>query len=321
VSERKIRYADFCRSHYVPVQFRPWWLDAVCANGEWDVCLATDGSGAILGVLPYYLTKQFGFSMLRQPPLTTYGGPWLNYPEGAKARPQKRLDFEKKVFDELIRQLPRTAFFQQNFHPDLQNWLPFYWAGFRQTTRYTYIFNDLSDLEKTKAGFKNTLRTDLKKAEQAAEICREDTAAELLFRLHTMSFQRKNRRPPYSFEIFHQLYSALSAHQQCAIFIARDRISDTPHAGLLLAFDERRASVLITGSDPVFKTHSAVWALFWKAMEFCSERSLSLDLEGSMERDIERGFRAFGAALTPYHQIWKAGNQVLNWAYLARKVF
>jgi hypothetical protein len=260
--------------------------------------------------MPFYKTRRFGFSVIQQPPMTAYGGPWLNYPPNLT--PQKRLDFEKKVFGDLIRQLPRTAFFQQNFHPDVQNWLPFHWAGFRQTTRYTYIFNGLSDLEKIKTGFKNTLRTDLKKAEQAAEIRRDDEAPELLFQLHEMSFSRKSRRPPYPFEIFRRLHSALAERSQTAIFIARDGRSNAPHAGLCLVFDERRASVLLTGADPAFKTHCAAWGLFWEAMKFCSKRGLSLDFEGSMERDIERGFRAFGATLTPYHQIWRAGSRPLE---------
>lgn len=310
VSERKTLYADFCRTHYAPMHHQPWWLDAVCADGDWDLCLATDGSGAVLGILPFYRTRRFGLCVIQQPPLTAYGGPWLNCPPNLK--PQKRLDFEKKVFDDLIRQLPRTAFFQQNFHPGVQNWLPFHWAGFRQTTRYTYIFNDLGDLEKIISGFKNTLRTDLKKAENAVEIRRDDTAAELLFQLHTLSFRRKNRHPPHTFATFHRLHTALAEHRQSAIFIARDRHSNVPHAGLCLAFDARRASVLLTGTDPAHKSSCAVWGLFWEAMRFCSEKNLSLDFEGSMERDIERGFRAFGAQLTPYHQIWKAGNRPIE---------
>lgn len=315
MSERKTRYADFCQNNYVPLHLQPWWLDAVCAEGEWDVCLATNGGGAITGVLPWHKTRRFGLPVIQQPPLTTYGGPWLHYPHNTDFKPQSRFAFEKKVFEELIGQLPRTSFFQQNFLPEIENWLPFYWAGFRQTTRYTYIFNDLSNLEAVRAGFKNTLRTDLKKAGQSAEIHREDDQPELMFRLHEMSFSRKNRRPPYSSETFRRLHEALHERQQSACFIARDRRSNAPHAGLFLAFDERRASVLLTGADPLFKSSCAVWGLFWEAMTFCSKRGLSLDFEGSMERDIERGFRAFGAQLVPYHQVWKAGNRILKAAF------
>lgn len=272
-------------------------------------------SGSVAGAWPYFLAARLGASVVRQPPLTAYGGPWFCYPNN----PKKRTEFEKKAFDELGKQLPRLAFFQQNFHPDIQNWLPLYWSGFKQTTRYTYIFSDLSNLEKIRDGFKNTLRTDLKKSEKAVEIQRDDGAAALLFQLHEKSFLRKNRRPPYAFEVFQRLHSALSARHQSAIFIAHDRHLRVPHAGLCLAFDERRASVLLSGADPIFKTHCAAWGLLWEAMQFCSEKGLSLDFEGSMERDIERGFRAFGAQLTPYHQIWKAGNRLLDLAYRFRK--
>lgn len=310
MSGRKTHYTDFCQNHYVPLQLQPWWFDAVCQNGTWDVCLSRDGSGTVTGVWPWYLTRRFGFSVIQQPPLTSYGGPWLRYPANA----QKHPEFEKKVLDDLVKQLPRTAFFQQHFFPDIQNWLPLYWAGFRQTTRYTYIFDELSDPEKIKAGFKNTLRTDLKKAGKAVDNHCEDDAV-LLFQLHEMSFHRKGRRPPYPPGLFMRLYTALRERGHSVIFIARDRHSGTPHAGLCLAFDTRRASVLLTGADPVYKTHCAVWGLFWEAIRFCSERDLSLDFEGSMDRDIERGFRAFGARLAPYHRIWKSSYQWLEIVY------
>lgn len=315
MSERKTRYADFCQNNYVPLHFRPRWLDAVCLPGHWDVGIAENGNGAITGIWPYYLHRRFGMAVIGQPPLTSYGGPWLVYPDAPDRGTLKRSEFEKKVLDELCSQLPPTAFLQQNMHPEMRNWLPLYWAGFRQTTRYTYVFPDLRDTKKILNGFKNTLRTDLKKSDQAVEISRADGESELLFRLHEMSFQRKGRRPPYGFQTFRRLHEALLDQGNCAVFIAWDRNTGAPHAGLCLAFDDRCASVLLTGADPVFKTHCAVWGLFWEAICLCSEKGLSLDFEGSMERDIERGFRSFGAQLTPYHRIWKAGNRWLDWAY------
>ena len=310
MSERKTQYADFCSRHYVPLHFQPWWLDAVGTGGAWDVCLALNGNGEVAGALPYYRTQRFGLPLIRQAPLTAYGGPWLHYPPATDTRPLKRYDFEKKALNELIRQLPRTVFFRQNFHPAVTNWMPFYRAGFRQSTRYTYLFPDLTDLEKVRAGFKNTLRTDLKKAEKVVTVQRADASPLLLFDLHRQSFRRQGLRPPYTSETFRRLHAALLERGQVACFIARDHRSGAPHAALCLAFDERSGSVLLTGADPVFKTSSAVWLLFWHALVFCSERGLSLDFEGSMNRRIEKGFRAFGAQLTPYHQITK--NEIMG---------
>ncbi|MBK7938814.1 MAG: GNAT family N-acetyltransferase [Lewinellaceae bacterium] len=315
MSERKTRYAEFCRSHYVPLHFQPWWFDAVCLRGAWDVCLATEASGDISGVLPYYISGYPGLKTVQQAPLTSYGGPWLPPPVRPEPNPYKRSKVEKKIFETLIGQLPHSAFFQINFRPDVTNWLPFYWAGFRQTTRYTYLFADLHDPDKVWAGFKNTLRTDIRKAMKAVEVRTEPSDFCSVFRLHERSFHRKNLHPPYTFPIFQNLHEAASARSQSACFMAYDQKSGAPHAGLYLVFDTHAAFVLLTGQDPAFKSASAIWLLFWEAIKFCAEKGLTLDFEGSMNKNIERGFRAFGAQLTPYHQVFKAGNRFVELVY------
>ncbi len=299
----KARYSEFCRNGYLPVHFQPWWLDAVCGPNGWNVALASDKSGDIIGVLPYHIARRWGLKVIQLPPLTTYAGPWLRYPQSVDFKESSRLSFEKKVMTDLIRQLPRTVFFKQNFRPEITNWLPFYWEGFRQTTRYTYLFEELNDLEKITAGFKNTLRSDLKKAAQYSKLQRDDEAWSSVFELNRRSFQRKGRRQPYKIEAFKNLHSALNQRNQSACFIAYDKASGKPSAGLYLVFDERQAAVLLTGTEPAFKSQCAIYGLFMEAIRFCAERALSLDFEGSMDKQIEQSFRAFGARLVPYFQI------------------
>ena len=60
--------------------------------------------------------------------------------------------------------------FQQKFLPDFTNWLPFYWNGFEQTTRYTYIIEDLVDTEKVFKDFKENIRREIRKAEKKLAI-------------------------------------------------------------------------------------------------------------------------------------------------------
>lgn len=297
------------------MHLQPWWLDAVCSSGAWDVCLATGAGNVITGALPYFITQRWGLKIIRQPPLTSYGGPWVHYPENQDLKLQKRVNLERKILEELVRQLPKAAFFQQSFRPEIHNWLPFQWSGYRQTTRYTYLFHKLNDLELIWAGCKNTLRTDIRKATRSVGVHREPDALMIAWELHLKSFLRKGKRPPYSYETVRSLHDVLLERGQSICFVARDRDSNIPHAALYLAFDARNASVLFTGQDPAFKSISAVWLLFWEAIKYCSEKGLAFDFEGSMEREIERGFRAFGAQLTPYHQIWKAGNCLSDLAF------
>ena len=116
-----------------PVLFSPWWLDAVCGEENWDVLLYSKGD-KIYGLWPYFRTKQNIFNKILQPGFTQYNGPLLFYPEGLTE--VKRLEFEKKVISNLIDILPKEVdMISINSNPLLLNWLPFYWRGFRQTTR------------------------------------------------------------------------------------------------------------------------------------------------------------------------------------------
>lgn len=305
MSDRKATYSAFCQNGYVPLHLQPWWLDAVCGCEHWEVTLSMDQGDKILGAFPYYLLRRWGLNTIQLPPLTTYGGPWLRHPQSADLKATSRLALEHKVMAELIQQLPQVFFFKQNFRPECSNWLPFYWKNYRQTTRYTYIFDTINDPEKTRAGFKNTLRSDLKKAKRLSTVIHDNEAWSMVFKLNQRSFQRKGLLQPYTFETFKSLHSALLERSQTAVFMAYDQDSGKPSAGLYLAFDERQAAILLTGTEPDLKYQGAVLSLIWEAICFCAERSISLDFEGSMDKGIEYTFRAFGARLVPYFQLKK----------------
>ena len=81
-----------------------------------------------------------GVEAIVQPPLTQTLGPWLATCEGKYPR---RLEAEKRLLGSLIEQLPHFDLFRQCFTPALTNWLPFYWAGFEATVRYSYRIEDL----------------------------------------------------------------------------------------------------------------------------------------------------------------------------------
>ena len=56
------------------------------------------------------------------------------------------------------------------FHWSFSNWMPFYWKGFKQTTRYTYQLRNIKKLEKVWEGFDQKVRTDIRKAEKILDI-------------------------------------------------------------------------------------------------------------------------------------------------------
>ena len=139
----KSKYLALCSEEdTLPIFLNSWWLDAVCGEENWDVALSLKGD-TIFGALPYFIDRKYGFVFLTQPILTQYLGPWIRYPANQKY--EKRLSHEKSVLTDLINNLPKYSLYRQNFRYTYTNWLPFYWNGFSQTTRYTYLIEDLSN--------------------------------------------------------------------------------------------------------------------------------------------------------------------------------
>jgi len=302
MSGSKVRYIDFCGEHYVPLGLQPWWLDAACGPDAWGAAAAGKPT---VGIWPWFRTRRWGVPVVQLPPLTAYAGPWLIQPE-ANWPAHKRLAAEQRTLTKLIEHLPNTWYFHQTCHPALQNGLPLHWAGFRQTTRYTYLLPDTRDLVALYAGLKNTLRTDLRRADEQLLVERTNDPARL-FALNAQSFARKGMHQPYTLRTFERLCGALEQRGQAAGFVARDAHTGADCAGLFLAFDVRQAAVLLTGVSNTHPHPGGLHRLYWEAIRFCSERGISLDFEGSMQPGIERVFRAFGGQLVPYFRIWKYG--------------
>ena len=305
MSGSKAPYTEFCRVAHVPLHLQPWWLDAVCGPDNWDVAIAGSRQGIPMGALPYFKTRRLGLPVVQLPPFTAYAGPWFHPDiQHADLPGFKQLGLQHRVLEALIARLPRVLFFQQCFHPAIQNWLPFYWAGFRQTTRYTYLLPGAVDTAKLYRSFKSSLRTELRRAAEFTEAV-EVEDPEPIFHLNKLSFARKGLRQPYPRSTFQQLHQALTERQQARALLACDRKTGTPHAGLYLAFDLLQASVLLTGFDPACRHAGALHSLYWQAIQFCAAHKLSLDFEGSMQPGIEHVFRNFGGQRTPYLQVWR----------------
>ena len=139
---------------------------------EVDVALI-EKNGEVIASMPYYLTKKGLFTCITMPPLTQTMGPYIKYPDEQKYA--KKLSYEKEMMNGLIDQLPKVDYFCQNFHHSVTNWLPFYWRGFSQTTRYTYVNSNSQTLE----AFQSNIKTDIKKAEKKVQVQSVDSIDEI----------------------------------------------------------------------------------------------------------------------------------------------
>ena len=280
---------------------QPWWLDAV-APEQWDE-LTIEKGGQMVARMPYVMTKKKGFNLISMPKLTQTLGPWLAPHEAKYA---KELSREHQLLEELISQLPPFDHFVQNFHHSVTNWLPFYWQGFQQTTRYTYLIPDLNDLDKLWGELRSNIRTDIRKAQKQLT-AKTDLDLEVFLDLNEMTFTRQGLELPYSRNLVRRIDQACQTHNCRKIFVAEDN-NGYLHAGVYVVWDDQTTYHLMSGSDPEKRNSGAISFLLWEAIKFASKVTPTFDFEGSMIQSIERFCRAFGAKQTPYFQITKTNS-------------
>jgi hypothetical protein len=283
----------------LPLFLQPWYLDAVCEEGRWDAALAYKGE-QLVAVLPYYLKRKFHWKYVAMPRLCKFMGPYI--------LPKFRhLNEETHLFESLIGQLPKQlSAFEQDVNYAVVNWLPFYWAGFRQSTRYSYVLDlNLSESELYEQISKN-YRQKIKAAKEKLMVSTGHSLLELQ-RLVALSFARQGLAAPFTPKFLEGLYDALNSHHSCQLFFAVDPDNQAVHSAALLAWDKQSAYYLLSGDDPSLRASGSAILLKWEAILF-AKNTLHLpvfDFEGSMIRSIEIGRRDFGAQQRQYFRLQK----------------
>ncbi len=282
----------------MPVFCSPWWLDATAGAGNWGIAEVRQNS-QILASMPWVLKQnRLGLRILSQPALTQTLGPWIAEPP-QKTKYGTRLAREKDLMEALINQLPHYHVLRQNFAPEITNWLPFYWHGFQQTTRYTYRLDLSCERDDLWAGFQENVRREIRKAIKRGVVIEESKDIDAFLVLNEKTFLRQGMNLPYTKSYVRNFFSASLAHQAGKIFLARDE-DGRVHAGNLIVWNKHCAYYLMGGGDPQLRNSGAMSLAMWHAIEFASKVAKIFDFEGSMIEPVERFFRGFGAVQTPY---------------------
>jgi hypothetical protein len=269
------------------------WLD-VAAPDAWgasEVCR----DGKIIARLPYYQKQRKGLTLMNMPPFVHSLGPSIVPLPGKYA---KQLSQQKELLNDLIDGLPPHDFFCQKCHYSFNNWLPFAWKGFTQSTAYTYILPDLSSIDGIWSSFQESTRREIRKAEKRVSVSTiEDMQP--VYNLSQLTMQRQGIAWPYNWDVFHGFDLRCSAQSNRKIFLASDD-EGRHHATVYIVWDDRSAHYIFGGSDPELRTSGAMSLALWEAIKFASTVTKEFDFVGSMNESIERFFRGFGARQTPY---------------------
>lgn len=285
-------YETFARqTEDLPLFLQPWYLDTV-AGDAWAASVVEKG-GRPVAVLPYVKSQKGPWLYLDTPVLCKFLGPWMD----PAFRHQRQY---QKLAKTLIEGLPEYACFRQTFHYAIDNWLPFHWKGFRQTTRYSYRLHGIQDLEATFSCFSTDYRNN--KIPRAKEVVRvEEGTIEQVYQLAEASYQRQGARIPVSLNELLTYEKSMQARQSGQAFIALDNEGQL-HSGLYLLWDQDSAYTLMAGDDPSLRSSGSGILLVWEAIQWASQELGvdTFDFLGSMQSGIARVRRNFGAVPEPY---------------------
>jgi hypothetical protein len=275
-----------------------WWLDAV-APGMYEILEVKKGDGIQAAWPIVYIKSDQGRHVVM--PSVTHRLGILFAPSNAK--PVEVQSNNQALAKELIDRLGDTAGFHQNFHENFTDWLPFSWRGFNQTTRYTYVLEDIADVNVLWNNVRSRARTEIRKAQKLGIRTKDDLDLEQFLEVIRKTFARQNS-PGYDDEMIRRLDAACSKNAGRRIFGGVDRHGRV-HAVVYVAWVGNTAYALMGGADPELRQSNAYRLICWEAMTFASSIARRFDLTGSMMPQVESTFRGFGAKQVPYFSITK----------------
>jgi len=276
---------------------QPWWLEAT-APGAWGAVEIVE-NGRIVARHPYALYRRLGMARLSMPPLTQTLGPWI---APAQGRPEALLSREHALLGELLAKLPRHDLYSQAFHHSLTNWLPFYWRGFTQTTRYTYLLDLSQPGEKIWAGMRDKTRNTVRKAERTGITVAASDDVDLLAWLCERTLERHGVVVSELRSLVRRVDEAARRRGASRLLVARGS-DGVPHCAVYCIHDRQACYNLLQGADPAFRSSGAAALAVWQAVRYAAGVSATFDFEGSMLRPVEHFVRSFAARQTPYFYV------------------
>lgn len=302
----KDTYRSLCRTEAgIPLFSRAWWLDTVCKENKWDVLLIEE-KGNILAIMPLYIPHPKIISM---PPYTQTMGPWF----ATEAEDTKyttalgKRQALSKTFTEALKQYPS---FLQNFNYKITDWLPFYWEGYKQTTRYTYLLKNIGDPDYLWDNMSPNIRRNIVKAKDKFRIeVKRDIPIDDFLKVYSLSFKRQQQRAPH-IDILKRLISECRRREQGDLWGGYDK-DGRLHAAAFIVWQESSAYYLAGGGDPALRDSGAHSLVLWQGIKDVSHYTSLFDFEGSMMPGVERFFREFGAVQTPFFTISKNERSLL----------
>jgi hypothetical protein len=293
----------------LPVFQRSWWMDAVCGTEGWTSVIVFDATDEVRAAMALPIGNKWGLKTRIQPLMTPFSGPYLALPPSELRREIKEKTLYWEIMGQLISGLPAVHIEAFHLNPEIEDWLPFHWNGYKQTTKYTFRLQ-MGDSDKIFEQLKGNVRTQIRKSEQSIKVeLSEDIEA--FYNVHLASYDRKNNTSPIQFNYLQGLYKSCQQNDSIQSWVAKNEAGKVV-AGIICVHDSTAAYLLISGTDIREGSHGAIQLLYWEAIKYYSDKVRIFDFEGSMLPGVAALFLSFGGKMTPYSRVFKCSSKVLE---------
>lgn len=302
----KNAYKEWLLQHPVPLFFQPWWLDIVSKN--WHVVVTTIDENSI-GIWVYTLEKKIGVSIIRNPLLTPYLGPYLKI--DPKLSAAKKLHTEEKLISSLMKALPQWDFIDVLCLPSFKNFFSLHLYGLKNTQRLTYHIDLTQETEQLFLSIEAKQRSAIRQAERELQLEDATPYISIFYQYHQQTLQSKGKPYPYSKNLYHNIIKHSIDRKQAFFKAAKNQHGEIT-AMVFAPYDHHSMYLLLTATNKETRHSGAVAYLIWQAVVFAKAHGLKIfDFEGSMDGGIEKFFRSFGGSRTSYIQA--TSNQSKLW--------
>ena len=267
---------------------------------KWDTCIDNSSNGLIYGysfyldqmakqwdalvmndyetVMPLTWNKKYGIRYLYQPFLTAQLGIFGN-------------NITRETVSSFLQAIP-SKFKYWDFYLNQQNVYPL--IQFELYQRSNYVLNLNKPYTDIYASYKENIRRNIKKAEQAGCSVQKDFDAEKVIELAVQQMKLHGSETEKNIDRFRKLYQQLLSKHMASTFGIVSATNELL-ASCVFFFSHKRAYYILVGNHPNGKAIGASHALVDAFIKDYAGKNMLLDFEGSDIPSLAQFYSSFGA--------------------------
>ncbi len=316
-NKNKKYWSSICEDYSeIPVFLQPWWWDITCGKSGWEIAMSFSPKGTPQGAMLYEIKTNYGIRRLTLPPFTPFNGIWLRNIDTSKAH--SLYSKRRKIITQILEELPRASMQDFKIHYALDDWLPFKWKGYNQTTQYTQTLDITAEEEEIYAGLKSATRSKIKRASSFLKLISVKDINRFIEHIQAVFSYKKIKFGNREKNIIRTIDKRLTELDKKEIYAVQDKDGHI-HAMIYLIFTGQQVHYWLGGASPAYRNEAGMYLLLWEAIKKSRGRAKCFDFDGSNHPNIAPVFTGFGAIPKGYHYIYRSNGWMYRLLRLVRR--